>query len=89
MRLWVWGLPQAGILANKRLCCKLAIFWYYKSTHTPGLWWHETQPITFTLVVDNFGIKYVNKSNIQHLIASIKTNYSLTKDWMGDLYRGI
>jgi hypothetical protein len=61
MRRAVWGLPQAGILANKRLGCKLAPFGYYKHTNTPGLWYHKTRPISFTLVVENFGVKYVNK----------------------------
>ncbi len=37
MRRAVWGLPQAGILANKRLRRKLAPFGYYGSTNTPGL----------------------------------------------------
>jgi hypothetical protein len=60
MRLWVWGLPQAGILANKRLHRNLAPFGYYLSTHTLSLWWHKTQPITFTLEVNHFGTKYVN-----------------------------
>jgi hypothetical protein len=40
-------------------------------------------------VVGNFGIKYVNKEDVDHLIASIKTTYSLTKDWIGNLYCGI
>jgi hypothetical protein len=43
----------------------------------------------FTLVVDNFGTKYLNEENVQHLIASIKKNYTLTKDWTVDLYCGI
>jgi hypothetical protein len=55
MRWLVWGLPQAGILANKRLRWKLAPFGYHKCTNTPGLWRHESRPITFTLVVDDFG----------------------------------
>ncbi len=42
MRRAVWGLPQAGILANKRLRKRLAPFGYYKSTNTPGLWLHKT-----------------------------------------------
>jgi hypothetical protein len=53
------------------------------------LWLHNTQPILFTLVVDNFRVKYVNSDDVQHIIASIKNNYSLTKDWTGDLYCGI
>jgi hypothetical protein len=66
------GMPQAGILANKRLRRKLAPFVYFESTNTPGLWYHKSCPITFSLVVDNFGIKYENKDDRDHLIASLK-----------------
>jgi hypothetical protein len=89
MRRAVWGLPQAGILANKCLRWKLAPFGYHESENTPGLWYHESRPITFTLVVDNFGVKYVCKEDVQHLITSIKMDYTITKDWMGNLYCGI
>jgi hypothetical protein len=37
MQCAVWGLPQAGILANKCLCHKLAPFGYYECVITPGL----------------------------------------------------
>ena len=89
MQRAVWGLPQAGILANKRLRRKLAPFGYSECTETPGLWVHETRPISFTLVVDNFGVKYVNQDDVEHLIASVKHTYTLTEDWSGDLYCGI
>jgi hypothetical protein len=89
MRRTVWGLPQAGILANKFLCRRLAPHGYYKSKQTPRLWKHETQPILFFLVVDNFGVKHVNKDNVDHLIKCLKHMYKLTKDWDGDLYCGI
>ncbi len=62
---------------------------YFESINIPGLWYHESRPITFTLVVDDFGIKYENKDNADHLIASIKKDYMLTKDWTGNLYCGI
>ncbi len=80
MRRAVWCLPQAGILANKRLRRKLEPFGYYKSTNTTGLWRHKSQPLTFTLVVDDFGVKFVDKANVHHLILSIKTTYTLTED---------
>jgi hypothetical protein len=41
MRRVVWGLPQAGILENKQLRCKLEPFGYYECVNTPGLWYHE------------------------------------------------
>ncbi len=72
MRRAVWGLPQAGILANKCLRWKLAPFGYHESENTPGLWYHKSRSITFTLVVDNFGVRYVCKEDVQHLITSIK-----------------
>ena len=56
MRRAVWGLPQAGILANKLLHKRLAPKGYYECQdeckQTLGLWRHITRPISFTLVVD-------------------------------------
>ena len=90
MRKAVWGLPQAGILANKRLRWKLAPFGYYECENTPGLWYHVARPISFTLVVDDFGVKFVGKEHAEHLIASLKSTYQkLTEDWSGSLYCGI
>ena len=85
----VSGLPQAGILANRLLRTRLAPHGYHECVNTPGLWQHEWRPITFTLVVDDFGIKYVDKEHVDHLIACIKEKYKLTEDWSGDLYCGI
>jgi hypothetical protein len=49
---------------------------------------HKTRSISFTLVVNNFGVKYVRKEHVNHLIWCIKQKYELTKDWMGNLYCG-
>ncbi len=89
MRRAVWGLPQGGILANKHLRRKLAPFGYHESENTPGLWYHESRPIMFTLVVDNFGVKYICQKDVQHLIVSIKTDCTITEDWTGNLYCSI
>ena len=89
MRPTVWGLPQAGILANKRLRKKLAPFGSHECVNTPGLLRHETRVISFTLVVDDFGVKYVKKDDVDHIIVNIKSTYSLTEDWMGNMYCGI
>ncbi len=90
MRRAIWGLPQAGILANKQLRRKLAPFEYYECVNTPGLRYHVSRPISFTLVVDDFGVKYVGQEHADHLIASIRSTYkNLTEDWTGSLYCGI
>jgi hypothetical protein len=85
----VQGLPHAGILANKCLCRKLAPFGYYESVNTPGLWHHALRPLTFTLVIDNYEVKFANKDDVNHLISSISTMHKLTKDWTNNLYCGI
>jgi hypothetical protein len=56
----MYGLPQAGILANKLLAKCLARKGYYQCCHTPGLRYHTFRPICFALVVDDFGVKYVD-----------------------------
>jgi hypothetical protein len=89
MRRAIWGLTQAGILANKLLRKRLLPHGYYECRHTPGLWRHLTRPISFTLVVNDFGVIYVGQEHIEHLIECIKEKYELTKDWSGDLYCGI
>ncbi len=89
MQRAVWGLPQAGILANKLLQRRLLLHGYFECNNTPGLWKHKTRPISFTLVVGDFGVKYVGKEHVNHLIRCIKKDYELTENWSGDLYCGI
>jgi hypothetical protein len=55
----MYGLPQVGLLANLLLARCLAKHGYSPVKHTRGLWMHETRPIKFSLVVDNFGVIYV------------------------------
>jgi hypothetical protein len=86
MRQAVWGLLQAGILASIWLRWKLAPFGYFEHVNTPGLWYHKSRLISFTLVVDDFGVKYVNKADFDHLVANIKSTYILTENWTGNLY---
>ena len=82
----MYGLPQAGVLANQLLRKRLEPHGYYEVEHTPGLWKHESLLIQFTLVVDNFGVKYVGKQNSMHLINSLKEDYEIETDWNGELY---
>jgi hypothetical protein len=43
----MYGLPQAGILANELLQRNLARDGYRPTPHTHGLWKHDTRPISF------------------------------------------
>ena len=57
----MYGLPQAGILANNQLVLQLEPKGYTLCKPTSGLLKKKWAPITFSLVVDNFGVKYVGK----------------------------
>jgi len=85
----MYGLKQSGMLANKELKKVLAKAGYFPSTHTPGLFVHKTRPISFTLVVDDFGVKYINKADALHLEKTIRDHYPMKSDWTGDRYIGI
>ena len=68
----VYGLPMAGALANKLFRERLAPHGYYEVAHTPGLWRHVSRPISFTLVVDDFGVKYVGEVHPRHLAQALE-----------------
>ena len=91
MEIWraMYGLKQSGMLANKELKKVLAKVGYFQSKHTASFFVHKTRPISFTLVVDNFGVKYVNKADALHLEKTIKDYCPMKSDWTGDRYIGI
>ena len=85
----MYGLPQAGLLANKLLEKRLNEHGYIQSKIIPGLWKHKEKDITFTLVVDDFGVKYIRKADAEHLLKVLKENYQTTEDWSGRKYIGL
>jgi hypothetical protein len=85
----MYGLKQAGLLANQLPQTRLAPFGYYPARHTPGLWLHKTRHISFTLVVDNFAVKYVGKQHAEHLRNALLQTYELTTDWTATVYSGM
>ena len=85
----MYGLPQAGVLANDLLKKRLEKHGYVELPHTPGLFMHKTRPIWFTLVVDDFGVKYVGEEHAKHLMSVLREFYDVEEDWTGGLYCGI
>jgi hypothetical protein len=79
----MYGLPQAGLIANELLKKQLNEHGYRQSKLILGLWTHDTQPIQFTLVVDDFGVKYIGKEHTLHLHKVLEAHYQLTCDWTG------
>ena len=85
----MYGLPQSGLLANELLEERLNRHGYRQSKLVPGLWRHDTRQIQFTLVVDDFGVKYIDKDDVQHLQHVLEEHYKITMDWDGRRYIGI
>ena len=85
----MYGLPHAGIIAQELLEKRLEAHGYRQSDKTPGFWKHDYRPISFTLIVDDFGVKYVGKEHADHLIKILSEFYDVADDWHGTKYCGI
>jgi hypothetical protein len=85
----MYGLPQAGIIAQELLEKQLVEYGYHQSKTINGFWKHQTRPISFTLVVDNFAVKYINKEDTEHLINTIKKYYPMRVDRDATKYIGL
>jgi hypothetical protein len=66
------GLCQAGKMTNNQLIVALTPFGYCPVLLTAGLLQHDTRDTTFCLAVDNFGVKYTNKDDADHLLATLQ-----------------
>jgi hypothetical protein len=86
IRKGMYGLKQAGLLANQILQKRLSPFGYYPAHHTPGMWLHKTRPEAFLLIVDDFIVRYVGKQHADHLRDALLRSYELITDWEGKLY---
>jgi hypothetical protein len=85
----MYGLPQAGILANHLLARHLAVHGYHQTKFTTGLWEQNSWPIKITLVVDYVGVQYVGDKHANHLILALEQSYTISKDWSGSICCGI
>ena len=85
----MYGLKQAAILAYTNLVDQLKPHGYEPCPYTTGLWKHKTRDIHFCLCVDDFGIKYTNESDKQHLLTTLAKYYTVTKDDSGTNYCGL
>jgi hypothetical protein len=85
----MYGLPHAGRIANDALIAHLAPYGYAPCLLTPGLWRHNIDDITFTLVVDDFGIKYTSRPEIDRFLSILQQKYEIKTDWTGTRYCGL
>ena len=86
----MYGLPQAGRIAYDRLKKVLAPWGYEPCPFTAGLWRHKDSDLMFTLVVDDFGVRYTDKTHVEHLLKAVEAGeYRYAIDWEGKQYCGL
>eukprot|EP00804_Cyclotella_cryptica_P012662 CCRYP_016930-RA/>CCRYP_016930-RA protein AED:0.29 eAED:0.23 QI:0/0/0/1/0/0/2/0/396 len=69
----MYGLPQAGIIAQQLLEKGWPLKGYRQSSITPGFWKHDWRPISFTLCVDDF-VSNMLASNMHITFYKLSTN---------------
>ena len=89
IRRGMYGLPQAGKLANDQLQTFLAPHGYIPCSLTPGLWRDMNSDLMFTLVVDDFGVRYSNRAHADKLLTILSQKYRVKADWTGSRYIGL
>jgi len=82
----MYGLPQAGKL--ERLIAHLAEHGYTESSSVPCLFQNKERGTWFTLVVDDFLVKYTHKDHADHLIATLNKLYEIKIDYQCKKYLG-
>jgi hypothetical protein len=55
----------------------------------PGLRTHDWHPITFSLIVDDFGVKYIGEEHAQHLLQMVQKYYTCSFKKEGERYCGL
>jgi len=81
------GLPQSGFLSQTRLISHLSSGGY-RQTATPMLFRHVERDIDFTLVVDDFGIKYQHDADWDHLCSHLRLLYAIKPHPVGSQFLG-
>ena len=77
---------KSGIIAYKRILINLQPHGYTPVENNPVLWTHSTLPTTFTLAVDDFGIKFFAANDATHLIDALQEHYPITINPSGSKY---
>ena len=83
------GLKQAAMLAHDNLKQSLEPHGCTPVQGTVGLWKHKTRKTKFCLCVDDFGIKYFNREDADHLLNTLRKCYKMTVDKKGENYCGL
>jgi hypothetical protein len=76
------GLKNSGLLSQNRLLRHLASCGHHQ-TATPMLFRHHSRGVSFTLVVDDFGVKRTSLDDFHHLQTSLELLHLVTSSPTG------
>ena len=85
----MYGLKQAAILSCNLIKKHLEPEGYCPIRESNRLWKHKARQTIFALTVDDFGIKYYNKEDVDHLLNVLRKHYEISEDWNGMNYCGL
>ena len=89
IRKGMYDLKQAACIAFNCLVTLMKPQGYAPLHCNPGILTHEKRDIIFTLCVNDFGIKYSNMDDANHLLNTLQTYYKISTDWSGTQYCGL
>ena len=73
----IYGLKEAGILANQELVKHMAPFGYNPVQHTPGIWVHDSRK-KVSLVVDDLCVQYCSTEDVDHFFKALRSKDLIT-----------
>lgn len=82
----MYGLKQAVTIASHQLVDHLSTHGYSIIPGTSCMFQHSSRPTKFCLCMDDFGIKYFNEEDAEHLQSVIFAKYKGTVDKSGKNY---
>ena len=82
-------MKQAAILTYNQLKQNPQKHGYYPIPFIDGLWGHIPRKTIFTFCVDDFGVKYFNKEDADHLTGTLQKYYPISLDWDGTNHCGL
>ena len=85
----LYGLLEAGYITNVKLKRILGLEGYIPSKFTPGLFTRKIREIVFSLVVDDFGVRYKKREDAENLLKTIQGRYPVKAEWDPIFYLGV
>ena len=84
----MYDLKQASVLAYQNLTKLLTNGGYQHIVESLGMQKHKTRKTHFCLCVDDFGVKYCSKEDVQHLHDTHEKKYTCKIEWTGEKILG-